>query len=100
MQCILGRLWRYFVSVDFYGWKAFLVNTVHDCVWTDAHKSVAIKVAEDMKRIMQSIPEWYNTRYGMQINVPFPVDAEIGRNMMDLNHMNFDEGGKFSGLAH
>lgn len=100
VQCILGRLWRHFVSVDFYGWKAFLVNTVHDCVWADAHKSVAIKVAEDMKRIMQSIPEYYNTRYDMNIVVPFPVDAEIGRNMMDLHHMNFDEGGKFVGIAH
>lgn len=94
VQCILGRLWRHFVNVDFYGWKAFLVNTVHDCVWADTHKSVTVRVAEDMRRIMQSIPEWYNTRYGMNISVPFPVDAELGLNMMDLKHMEFNADGK------
>lgn len=89
VQCILGRLWRHFVALDFYGWKAFLVNTVHDCVWADTHKSVTLQVATDMRRIMQSIPDWYNTRYGMTINVPFPVDAEYGINMMDLHHVEF-----------
>jgi len=86
VQAILGLLWRHFMANDFYGGKAFLVNTVHDCVWVDAHKSVAVQVAADVKRIMESIPEFYNTRHGMSIDVPFPVEVEAGPNMHDLSH--------------
>ena len=86
VQCILGRLWRHFVSCDFYGWKAFLVNTVHDCEWTDCHKDVLNDVCRDTKRIMESIPEYYNNRYGMNITVPFPVEVEYGDNMNSLHH--------------
>ncbi len=86
VQAVLGLLFRHFVSNDNYGGKALLVNTVHDCVWADVHKDVLHQVAPDMIRIMQSIPEYYNTRYNMNINVPFPVEAEYGPNMMDLKH--------------
>lgn len=86
VQAILGLLWRHFVSNDNYGGKAFLVNTVHDCVWVDAHKDVLAQVCRDIKRIMESIPEYYNNRYGMNITVPFPVEVEHGNNMNALHH--------------
>lgn len=86
VQAILGLLWRHFISKNFYGNKAFLVNTVHDCVWVDCHKSVRDEVAADMKRIMESIPEFYNNRYGSNIDVPFPVEVETGPNMNKLKH--------------
>jgi DNA polymerase I-like protein with 3'-5' exonuclease and polymerase domains len=86
VQAMCGRLWRHFVSNDNYGGKAFLVNTVHDCVWTDTHKTVRDQVAADKKRIMESIPEFYNERYGMNITVPFPVEVEYGPNMNKLSH--------------
>jgi DNA polymerase I len=86
VQAMCGRLWRHFVANDNYGGKAFLCNTVHDCIWTDAHKSVRDQVAADKKRIMESIPEFYNERYGMNINVPFPVEVECGPNMNKLHH--------------
>lgn len=86
VQAVLGLLWRHFISNDFYGGRAFLVNTVHDCVWVDMHKDVRDQVLSDMVRIMQSIPEFYNNRHGMDINVPFPVEAEYGPNMHDLHH--------------
>lgn len=82
----LGRLWRHFVSRDFYEWRAFLVNTVHDCVWADSMKEVRDEVCTDIKRVMESIPEWYNTRYGMQIDVPFPAEVEVGANMNNMAH--------------
>lgn len=86
VQGVLGLLWRHFIRTDFYGGMAYLVNTVHDCVWVDCHKSVLDQVAADMKRIMESIPEYYNTRYGMSIDVPFPVEVEYGPNMNNLHH--------------
>lgn len=86
VQAILGLLIRHFIANDFYGGKAFLVNTVHDCVWIDCHIDVLDEVAADIKRIMESIPEYYNNRYGMNITVPFPVEVEFGDNMNDMEH--------------
>lgn len=86
VQAILGLLVRKFIETDNYGGKAFLVNTVHDCVWIDAHKDVYDQVCRDIKPIMESIPEYYNNRYGMNITVPFPVDVEYGSNMNNLSH--------------
>jgi len=86
VQAMLGRLFRHFSECDNYGGLAFLVNTVHDCVWVDMHESVVDQVMTDMTRIMQSIPEYYNTRYGMNITVPFPVEGEVGMNMQDMEH--------------
>ena len=90
VQAILGLLWRHFVSNDNYGGKAFLINTVHDCIWVDCHRDVYDQVCRDVKRIMESIPEFYNKRYGMNINVPFPVEVESGPNMINMSH--FHEG--------
>lgn len=86
VQGTLGRLWRHYVANDNYGGKAFLTNTVHDCVWADAHKTVRDEVARDLKRIMEDIPAFYNERYGMNITVPFPVEVEYGPNMNKLHH--------------
>lgn len=86
VQAILGLLWRKFIETDNYGGLAFLVNTVHDCVWIDCHRSVLDRVAADVKRIMQSVPEFYNNRHGMHINVPFPVEVEYGNNMYEMHH--------------
>lgn len=86
VQAMLGRLFRRFVETGFYGGKALLVNTVHDCVWFDCDPSVLDQVAADAIRIMESIPQHYKERYGIDMSVPFPVEAEVGLNMFDLKH--------------
>lgn len=83
VQGMIGRLFRHFLANDNYGGKAFLVNTVHDSVWADAHVDVAQEVAADMKRIMESIPEWAMTCFGWELDIPFPVDVEAGANLYD-----------------
>ncbi len=91
VQCVLGLLIRDLIKKDFYGtsvWepRVILCNTVHDCVWYDCAWGMGKKVWEDIKPIMESIPEHYNTKYGMNITVPFPVDGETGLNMNELGH--------------
>jgi DNA polymerase I-like protein with 3'-5' exonuclease and polymerase domains len=86
VQAILGRLFRHYAANDNFDGKGFLVNTVHDCVWADLHEDVVDQVVPEMIRIMESIPQYYNQRYNLNITVPFPVEAEIGLNMMDLEH--------------
>lgn len=86
VQAVLGKLFRHFVANDNYGGKAFLVNTVHDCVWIDCHVDVYEQVAADIKPIMESIPELFNKLFPkMEITVPFPIAVEAGINMYDLH---------------
>lgn len=86
VQLVLGILWRHFIKKDFYNGKALLVNTVHDCIWFDMHKSVVDEVVKDAVRIMTSIPQYLKFFYKVDCPVPFPVEAEVGPNMLDLKH--------------
>jgi len=86
VQIALGKLWRLFVATEnFYG-MALLVNTVHDCVWVDMAEGLHELVLPAMKKIMENIPLYLKTLFGMNCPVPFPVDAEFGDNMLDLHH--------------
>jgi len=86
VQMALGVLWRWFVSTDNFGGKALLVNTVHDCVWFDMHPDVVDEVIEGSMRIMQAVPQMLKKFFDYDCPVPFPVDAEVGPNMLDLHH--------------
>lgn len=86
VQMVLGQLWRWFVRNDFFGGKAYLVNTVHDCVWADCHHTVLDRVVAGMVKIMQAIPHFLKHFFGINCPVGFPVDAEVGDNMLDLHH--------------
>jgi DNA polymerase-1 len=88
VQLVLGKLWRRFLETDNYGNKALLVNTVHDCVWADYDPVVEKALAEDVKRIMESVPELLELIYNVHCSVPFPVELESGTNMLELNHMH------------
>lgn len=85
VQGICGKLWRHFVSNNNYDGKAVLCNTVHDCVWVDSHDDVKEQVCKDIKEIMESVDDWF-AQFGVKITVPFPVEVEIGPNMLDLKH--------------
>lgn len=86
VQIVLGKLWRHFVANDNYGGKAFLCNTVHDCVWFDTHKSITDLVARETKEIMESIPKYLKMHFNIDCPVGFPVEVETGPNMYDLHH--------------
>lgn len=85
MQGGFGKLWRHLVQNDNYGGKALLCNTVHDCIWVDTHKDVTQQVCKDVKEILEDVPNWF-LKFGVKITVPFPVDVEVGPNMLDLKH--------------
>ena len=87
VQMILGILWRWFVKTDNFNNRAFLVNTVHDCVWVDCHKDVVPEVARGMKVIMESVPIQLKRHFGIDCPVPFPVDVEQGNNMLEMHHV-------------
>lgn len=86
MQAVLGLLIREFIKRDFWNGKAYLVNTVHDCIWMDCHKSILHEVVAVIKPIMESIPALFNGVFDMKIDVPFPVEVEHGPDMYNLTH--------------
>ena len=83
VQIILGKLFRRFIETDNYGGLALMCNTVHDCVWFDYVPEVETELCKDVKEIMESVPEVLGELYGMEVNVPFPVELEIGDNLYD-----------------
>jgi DNA polymerase I-like protein with 3'-5' exonuclease and polymerase domains len=83
VQIILGRLFRRFVETDNYGGLALMCNTVHDCVWFDFMPDVQEELCRDVKEIMESVPEVLKELYDMDVDVPFPVELEIGDNLYD-----------------
>nr|BBU67631.1 putative mitochondrial DNA polymerase [Hemistasia phaeocysticola] len=82
----LGRLWRRFVELNNYGDRAYLVNTVHDCVWVDAHEDVAQQVIDDLNSILTAVQETF-TPQGVQIEEwpQYRCETHAGRNMASLD---------------
>ena len=90
VQIALGKLWRWFVANDNYGGLALMVNTVHDCEWTDAHASIAVQVAEDVTRILEAVPAYLQELFGFTSPVQFPCEAEMGLNLLNMKGINHD----------
>ncbi|ANS06219.1 DNA polymerase [Phage MedPE-SWcel-C56] len=88
VQMIIGRLWRYFMKKNNWDGRALLVNTVHDCIWVDCHKDVLDEVCKVIKVIMESVPKLLKSQFNIDCPVPFPVDVEAGKDMLELHHVD------------
>eukprot|EP00759_Apiculatamorpha_spiralis_P001894 PhF_6_TR10619/c0_g1_i1/m.17170/K02335/DPO1, polA; DNA polymerase I len=90
VQVMLGRLWRHFVKTENYGGKAFLNNTVHDCVWVDCHKDVMVDVAKDVQRILAEVPQVFNGAFPeLDMNVSFGTEVVAGPTMAKMKGVHF-----------
>ena len=86
VQIMCGEVVREFYKKRNYGEKAFLVNTVHDCVWVDAHRSVADEVQADLKRIMGHTQETIAALWpDMKLDVPFKAEIHSGPSLGELS---------------
>lgn len=84
VQAICGKVFRFMLENDRFGGKVLLVNTVHDCILLDGDKDLIPTVARQVQKIMESVPEVFNTAFpALQIDVPFPCETEVG---VDLFH--------------
>ena len=87
VQTMLGKLFRYFLANDRFNGEVLLVNTVHDCVLLDGiNEEVLTPVALEVQRILESVPEVFNTAFPDTLNivVPFPCETEIGSDLFDM----------------
>eukprot|EP00796_Vickermania_ingenoplastis_P008976 gene8976-6299_t len=85
VQVMCGELVRHFFQRRNYGNKAFLVNTVHDCVWVDAHKDVAEVVKKDIAALMRSTQERLRAIWpDVSFDVPFNAAIQSGPSLGQL----------------
>lgn len=101
VQGMCGQFMRWAVEVDFLrdenGVPRFhLINTVHDAIYVDCHLDVLDIVAENLKRIMEDLPNFFEKRHGYDLGVPFPAAVEFGASMYHKIHWHkgvLDEAG-------
>lgn len=84
----LGIIFRKFLATDNFGGKAFIINSVHDCIWLDCHKDVVIKVAEMVEDVFKNARQYINQRYKLECPVDFRAETEIGRNFLDMEELH------------
>lgn len=95
MQVSCGRVFRWLLANDRFQDRMLMVNTVHDCMWLDAHKDVAHHAAE-AQEIMEDVCPYFNERYpNVNWNTPFPAPFESGPDMFSMEHMHFGEDSKW-----
>lgn len=86
VQGICGQVIRWLIANDFFGGRVTVINTVHDAIYLDCHRSVLDVVCAGVKAIMESLPSYFSKKYGYNLNVPFPAAAEFGLNMHSKTH--------------
>ena len=87
LLCI-GKIFREFLKRDNFGGKALMVNTVHDCMWLDAHNDVAEEATRLVQSVFESADKLIEERYGIDCPVIFRAESEIGRNMLELRKLH------------
>lgn len=86
VQGICGLVIRWLISKNFFNGRVYVINTVHDALYLDCHRSVLDEVAKELKRIMETLPQYFSQKYGYTLDVPFPVEVEFGRSMGEKIH--------------
>lgn len=81
VQTMLGLVYRWLLANDFFDGKVKLINTVHDSIYLDMHKSMVEVVVPTIKLIMEAVPRKYKKDFDLDFPVPFPVEADVGLNM-------------------
>lgn len=86
VQGISGQVMRWLVANDFFGGRVHIINTVHDALYVDCHRSVLDVVCAGIQAIMESLPAYFTREYGYNLNVPFPAAVEFGESMFIKKH--------------
>lgn len=91
VQGVCGLVYRYLLSMDFFRGedgnpRVYIINTVHDAIYVDCHKDVLDVVCENIKRIMESLPTYFEETLGYDLGVPFPAAVEFGVSMYHKVH--------------
>ena len=86
MQTMLGKIFRYMLKHDRFNGDVLLVNSVHDCAWLDGKVGTIEKVTKEVRELMETVPDVFNTAYPetLDVTVPFPAEAELGDDLYTM----------------
>lgn len=74
---------RAYYSMENWGGKALLTNQVHDAVYSDAHKDVALDAAACLHAAMECASEYMEFMFKWTVPVPVPSDTTWGGSMAE-----------------
>ena len=91
VQGCCGLVFRWLLKNDFFRdangmQRVYIINQVHDAVYLDCHKDVLDVVCENVQRLMESLPTYFNETHGYDLQVPFPAAVEFGHSMIQKIH--------------
>lgn len=89
VQTMLGKVFRFFAENNWFNGEVLMTNTVHDCMLLDGIDPLVVEVAKECKKIMESVPEVFNAQFPkLQIDVPFPCEVEVGKDLYTMNEVH------------
>lgn len=88
MTVSMGRIFRWMVQRPQFMVTEFLINNVHDAVYTDCHNDTQREVNLACKSILEDAPKYMSEQLGYDIaHIPFPAVAESGSSMFNKVHL-------------
>lgn len=89
MTVSMGRIFRWMVQRPGFMETEFLINNVHDAVYTDCHNDTQREVNLGCKSILEDAPKYMSSQLGYNIaHIPFPAVAEAGSSMFNKVHLH------------
>jgi hypothetical protein len=89
MTLSIGRVARWMIARPGFMVTEFLINNVHDAVYTDCHNDTQREVNLGIKAILEDAPRYMSEQLGYSIgHIPFPAVAESGSNMFNKTHLH------------
>lgn len=80
---VLGRLYRVLKNDARLRDKCLLINTVHDSVVFDCHKSVLAEALHTIQTTMENAPEYIKQTFKMDFPLPLKVGLSYGPNWLE-----------------
>lgn len=89
MTVSMGRIARWMIARPQFMQTEFLINNVHDAVYTDCHNDTQREVNLACKVILEDAPKYMSEQLGYSIgHIPFPAVAEAGSSMFNKKHLH------------
>lgn len=89
MTVSMGRIARWMLARPQFMITEFLINNVHDAVYTDCHNDTQREVNLACKAILEDAPKYMSEQLGYDIaHIPFPAVAEAGSSMFNKKHLH------------
>jgi DNA polymerase I-like protein with 3'-5' exonuclease and polymerase domains len=86
---MVGRLYRVLRNNPRLADKALLVNTVHDSVELDVHKSVLNETIEVVRAVLESAPAEIKHTFDYNFPLPLKVGVSYGPNWFEQTEVEF-----------